>query len=88
MNWEGDATVTLAPGETWIADQQCMTYYEGNYLADWVPMNEGDPWHNRTDHEVTFSVDYGRAKFTHEGGTCTCWTTNGDVGCPDRGAST
>lgn len=55
----GWTTITLKPGGTWVADQQRMTYYPGNYLADWVPMNKGDPWRNSAQYDVTFEVDYG-----------------------------
>lgn len=59
MSKSGQASVTLQPGETWIADQQCMTYYAGNYLADWVPLEEGDPWENSLDRVVEVLIDYG-----------------------------
>lgn len=53
-------TITLAPGEVWIVDQQCMILHQG-YLADWVGYFAGDKFffEDRPGTTTTFDIDYG-----------------------------
>lgn len=55
----GSATIKLKPGETWVADQQCMVLHIGSYLADWLPYDEGFPFKNHLNYEIEINIDYG-----------------------------
>lgn len=66
-----EGKITLAPGEIWVVDEQCMIMHQG-YLADWVGYFEGDKFFLASIEEkptmknflspegtVTFHIDYG-----------------------------
>lgn len=90
-------SVTLEPGEAWTADDQCMVYVPGFFPWDWVPLNEGQTYRNNSKRRVELDVTYGTCRMCGEDHgpgpnkepclNCTCWTTNGNVGCPKHGAA-
>ncbi len=53
-------TVEVKPGESWIADKQCMVLGEG-YLCDWLLMEAGQGYENKLDRTIQLQIDYGDA---------------------------